>query len=100
MIGRRHLREQHPIGQVACPQDLVGPTVDNLHEALRGDPGLRLAETTGRATATYKGGYDIEVQRFHMPAGPNTAEDLNTAVISVNYPAVINGRRGNLPFGD
>ncbi|MTD43851.1 hypothetical protein GKE82_05910 [Conexibacter sp. W3-3-2] len=100
MVGQRHLREQHPIGAVATPQDLTGTKHGDVLDSLMGDPGIRLAETTGRATRTYKGGFDIEVQRFFMPSGPNTDEDLASSVVSVTHSPVINKRRGHLPFGD
>jgi hypothetical protein len=81
-------------GHPDLPQDLSGALTEQLHVSLVDDPGLRVAETTGRATSTYHAA-DLNPQSFvRQPASPNAPEQLEMAPRAINQRQALSRTRG------
>lgn len=79
-------------GRHMPPQGAFQALARGLTSSLMEDPGIRLAETTGRRT--YSGG-GLNVQTFlRAPTGPNT--DLDRAPVSINARRALNRTRGTV----
>jgi hypothetical protein len=91
----RRVSEGMFLGNPPPPQDISLALMRQTHVGLVDEPGIRLAETTGRASATYHAA-DLQPQQFvRQPAGPNAPELLEQAAVSAgNARQALSRNRG------
>jgi hypothetical protein len=83
------------LGNTPPPQDISLALMAQMHVGLVDDPGIRLAETTGRNTSTYTAPNLAPQQCERSPAGPNAAELLEQAPVAAgNARQALSRNRG------